>query len=288
MKELILNADDFGLTRGVNEAIIRAHREGVLTSATLMANGEAFDDAIAAARANPRLGVGCHLVLVGGTSVADAREIPSLADGAGRLPRTLGALIARVSCGRIRSEEIERELAAQVRKIREAGLEPTHLDTHKHAHAHPVILEAVGRLANASGIRRVRKPLERVADSWRTARPNGDGFARQFLGSVAMCAAAPRFRAAARKYGLRSPDHFFGLAATGHLDDSLLRGIIDTLPEGRTEIMTHPGICDADLARTGSRLQGQRERELGALLHPAVKRAVAEGGIKLICYRELN
>lgn len=288
MKELILNADDFGLTRGVNEGIIRAHHEGILTSATLMANGAAFDDAVRAARANPSLGVGCHLVLVGGTAVAPAERVPSLVDAAGRLPAALGALIGRVSCGAIRGEEIEFELAAQIRKIRDAGIEPTHLDTHKHAHAHPRIMQALGRVAAESGIRRVRKPLERVTDSWRTVRGDGSGFARQLIGSMAVRATAPRFRTLARKYGLRSPDHFLGLAATGHMDDSVLRGIIHTLSEGRTEIMLHPGICDSDLAATGSRLQCQRETELEALLHPAVKRAVSEKNIRLISYRELN
>lgn len=288
MKELILNADDFGLTRGVNEGIIRAHREGVLTSATLMANGAAFDDAVRHAHANPGLGVGCHLVLTGGMAVAPATEIPSLVDGDGRLPRTLGTFIGRVTCGAISSVDVERELKAQVRKIRAAGLEPTHLDTHKHAHAHPRILEVLGRVASESGIQNIRKPLEAIRDSWRTARSNGSGFAKQFLGSVAIRATAPRFRAVTKRYGLRSPDHFLGLAATGHLGDGLLRGIIDTLPDGRTEIMLHPGICDSELAATGSRLQRQREEELRALLDPAVKRLLSERGIRLITYRELN
>src|ERR1700691_3292444 len=97
MKQLILNADDFGYTRGINEGIIRAHRDGVLTSATLMANGAAFDDAVERAKANPTLGVGCHLVLTGGFAVAPREEIPSLADSGGRLPASLGNFVARVS-----------------------------------------------------------------------------------------------------------------------------------------------------------------------------------------------
>src|SRR5271167_2252762 len=110
MKELILNADDFGYTTGVNEGIVRAHRDGILTSATLMANGPAFEDAVERAKSNPKLGVGCHLVLTGGFSVAPKEEIPSLADSEGRLPLSLGNLVARVSTGSIRTKEIEREL----------------------------------------------------------------------------------------------------------------------------------------------------------------------------------
>src|SRR5580704_10291713 len=110
MKQLILNADDFGLTRGVNEGIIRAHRDGILTSATLMATGSAFEDAVERARATPTLGVGCHLVLTGGVAIAPRKEIPSLVDAAGRLPRSLGSFVVRLSSGRIRAQEIEVEL----------------------------------------------------------------------------------------------------------------------------------------------------------------------------------
>ena len=152
MKELILNADDFGYTTGVNEGIVRAHRDGILTSATLMANGPAFDDAVARAKANPALGIGCHLVLTGGFSVAPKEEISSLADAQGRLPLSLGALVARVSVGSVRTKEIERELRAQLEKIRRAGIELTHVDTHKHTHVHPRVMGAVGRVAREFGI----------------------------------------------------------------------------------------------------------------------------------------
>src|SRR5215469_5830931 len=146
MKQLILNADDFGLTRGVNEGIIKAHREGVLTSSTLMAGAAAFDHAVALAKQNPQLGIGCHLVLVGGKAVSQPGDIPSLAFHDGSLPDSLGTFVARLSSGMIRAKEIERELRAQVAKIRAAGIEPTHLDTHKHTHAHPVVMNAVARV----------------------------------------------------------------------------------------------------------------------------------------------
>src|ERR1700685_4677998 len=110
MKEVILNADDFGLTRGVNEGIIRGHREGILTSATLMATGPAFDDAVERALANPDLGVGCHLVLVGGRGVSPPAEIPSLPDAPGKMPEFLTAFVAKISTEKINPAEIEREL----------------------------------------------------------------------------------------------------------------------------------------------------------------------------------
>jgi hopanoid biosynthesis associated protein HpnK len=288
MKQLILNADDFGLTRGVNEGIIRAHREGILTSATLMACGPAFEHAVGLAKENSRLGIGCHLVLVGGKVVAPLEEVPTLADRDGRMPESLGIFVMRLSSGSIRLTEIVRELRAQIRKIRSAGIEPTHLDTHKHTHAHPAVMEALGRVAQEFGIRRVRKPVENLRDSWESSRGEGPGVSKELLAAAAARAVAPLFHSVARKYDLRSPDHFLGLAMTGQLGRGALLRMIDTVQEGSTEIMIHPGVCDADLQRLGSRLLHQREAEMEALIDPAVKSAVEERGLRLITYGELN
>ena len=288
MKQLILNADDFGMTRGVNEGIIRAHRDGVLTSATLMANGAEFDDAVSRAKSNPKLGVGCHLVLVGGPAIAPREKISSLADANGNLPESLAGLVARLSSGFIRMKAIERELRAQIEKIRSAGIEPTHLDTHKHTHAHPKVMEAVGRVAKELGITRIRKPMENLRDSWETTRHESSGRTKELIAAAAARAVTPWFQTIARKYGLRSPDHFLGLAMTGGLGPAALRRMIDTLSDGSTEIMLHPGICDTDLANSGSRLQDQRETELQGLLDSGVRNALDERDIRLISYRELH
>jgi chitin disaccharide deacetylase len=281
-KQLILNADDFGLTRGVNEGILRAHLDGILTSATLMANAAAFEHAVELALATPSLGVGCHLVLVGGHSIAPPKEIPSLVDSQGRLPASLGTFVARVSSGRIRRADIERELRAQIEKIRAAGIVPTHLDTHKHTHAHPRVLDALGRVAEEFGIHRIRKPIERLRHSWSGRAP-----ASQLVAASAARAITLKFRALARQYDLRSPENFLGLASTGGLGPAALRRLIDSLPEGQTEIMLHPGICDADLAATGSRLQQQRELEMNALLDPQVRESVRANDIELITFSSL-
>jgi chitin disaccharide deacetylase len=288
MKQLILNADDFGMTRGVNEGIIRAHRDGVLTSATLMANGAEFGDAVSRAKSNPKLGVGCHLVLVGGPAIAPREKISSLADANGNLPESLAGLVARLSSGFIRMKAIERELRAQIEKIRSAGIEPTHLDTHKHTHAHPKVMEAVGRVAKELGITRIRKPMENLRDSWETTRHETSGRTKELIAAAAARAVTPWFQTIARKYGLRSPDHFLGLAMTGGLGPAALRRMIDTLSDGSTEIMLHPGICDTDLTNSGSRLLDQRETELQGLLDPGVRSALAERDIRLISYRELH
>jgi chitin disaccharide deacetylase len=288
MKELILNADDFGLTRGVNEAVIRAHRQGILTSATLMANEAAFDDAVQRAKENPSLGVGVHLVLVGGRPVAPPNEIASLVDESGELPRSLGAFVARVTAGLIQDEHIQRELRAQIGKIRAAGIAPTHVDTHKHTHAHPRVMDSVARVARQFDIPRMRKPFESLQDSWSLARLEGVGSVIQLMGATAAQISAPRFDDISRQYGLRSPQRFLGLALTGQISAAVLLRMIDTLQEGATEIMLHPGICDSDLAATGSRLQAQRQTELDALLDPGLKAVLAQRDIRLISYAELN
>jgi chitin disaccharide deacetylase len=288
MKQLILNADDFGLTRGVNEGIIRAHREGILTSATLMACGDAFDHAVELAKRNPRLGVGCHLVLVGGKAVAPGEEIPSLASKDGRLPDSLGVFVARLTAGMIRIKEIERELRAQIQKIRGVGIEPTHLDTHKHTHAHPAVMHAVARVAGEFGITRVRKPMENLGDSWESSRGEGSGISSELLAAAAARAATPLFYSVAQRYGLRFPDYFLGLAMTGHLGPEALQRMIRTVQEGTTEIMLHPGVCDSDLRNLETRLLLERDSELAALVAPGAKSAVEERGIRLITYAGLN
>jgi chitin disaccharide deacetylase len=287
MKELILNADDFGLTPGVNEGIIRAHLEGILTSATLMANRLAFDDAVERARATPTLGVGCHLVLVGGPAIAPVEKAGSLVDAEGRLPPTLANFMTRVSCGMIRRTHIERELHAQIAKIRAAGIEPTHLDTHKHTHVHPRVMEALGKVAHETGISRVRNPFESIHDSWRTTRGLNGGFRRQLISAAAARTVTPFFHSISRKYALLSPGRFLGVALTGQTTSSALREMFASLEDGRTEIMLHPGICDADLAQTGSRLQAQRQNELTALLDQELKGVLAQRDIRLISFREL-
>ena len=283
MKQLIVNADDFGLTSGVNQGIIRAHREGILTSATLMATARAFDHAVALALANPGLGVGCHLVLVGGKAIAPKEEISSLADREGNLPSSLSLFAARVSLGSVKPSEIERELRAQIEKIRRAGIDPSHVDTHKHTHVHPVVMEAIGKVARDYGIKRVRNPIERLRDSW-----NGVGLSTRLAPAGVVCAIGRRFANISERHGLLSPGHFLGLAMTGQVGPEALRRMIQTLPEGYTEIMLHPGVCDEELASTGSRLQRQRQLELDGLLDPDVKRTIEKEGIQLISYCGLN
>lgn len=237
---------------------------------------------------NPSLGIGIHLVLIGGHSVAPAEQVASLVDENGELPRSLGTFVAKVTSGLIRDEHIETELRAQAQKIKAAGIAPTHFDSHKHTHAHPRVMECVARVARETGIVRIRKPTEALRDSWNSTRIEGVGAATQLMAAAATQISAPKFDALSREFGLRSPDRFLGVAMTGQISSVVLRRMLDLIEEGTTEIMLHPGICDDELAKSGSRLQMHRQTEMEALLDPELKRLLAERDIRLITYRELN
>ncbi len=286
MKSLIVNADDFGFTAGINAGILQAFQSGILTSTTLMASGSAFDDAAALVRANPALDVGVHLVLVGGRAVAPAGEIPSLAKSNGDLPQTLLELVGRLSSGLIHSDDIEREFRAQIERVVAAGIVPSHLDTHKHTHAHPIVMEALFRVAKEFGILRVRRPFEETQIASKIPEANG-GLTQRFLVAAASIA-APAFRRGLKSYNLRAPDHFFGVTLTGSMSTAALRHVIEHLPEGTSEIMCHPGVCDVELEKSATRLKQQRQVELDSLLDAEVGRAVRESGVRLMPYKDLN
>ncbi len=260
---LIVNADDFGFTRDVNEGIVEAHRKGILTSTTLMANGDAFEDAIRLARQTPSLDVGCHLVLVQGKSVADpARDLPS------SLTELASALLRR----RI---PVYEELLAQVRKIVRAGIRPTHLDTHKHTHLLPPVLGAVARLAHEFRIPWVRRPFDFGTEAG--ARVTKSAVA------IGMRATRPGFRRTLA--GLKMTDHFAGFQTTGELRQTNLIGTLQKLPPGLTELMCHPGKLGPELRAAATRLKESREIELEALVSPDVRRTIDERQIQLVNYR---
>lgn len=288
MKRLIVNADDFGYTRSVNLGIVRAFQEGIVTSTTIMANGAAFNDAVEHAKANPKLGIGCHLVLVGGQCVAAAKDIRSLADGEGNLPATLPALVKKLSAGAIKHEEIAVELRAQMAKVISAGIQTTHLDSHKHTHSHPRVMEQVARVAEEFGIRRIRKPFEDFGSLIALAFRNGSRWWSRNAAAILAHGAAPAFRRIVRDHHLVTPEHFWGVAATGTLNRGTILSMISSMPEGVNELMCHPGHCDKELEQSNTRLKQERERELEALIEPGVRAALKQQHVELINYRGLN
>jgi len=259
---LIVNADDFGLTAGVNRAIVELHAGGVLTSTTLMARAGATAEAVRLARATPTLGVGCHVVLVDGESVLPANEIPSLIDQrTGRFMPTLGAFLQRLMTGRIRAAEMEAEATAQIAHLQAAGVSLTHIDTHKHVHMFPAVLKPVLRAAAGCGIRSIRNPFEpawslRVTPGAPWMRRVEVHLLRQFL---------PGFRKHVARAGLATTDGAIGVLATGTLDAATVGSLLQNLPPGTWELVTHPGYNDADLAHAHTRLLASRETERDAL-----------------------
>jgi hopanoid biosynthesis associated protein HpnK len=288
MKRLIVNADDFGYTRSVNLGIVRVFLEGIVTSTTIMANGAAFNDAVEHAKANPELGIGCHLVLVGGQSVAAAKNISSLADAEGNLPATLPVLVKKLSAGAIKPEEIAVELRAQISKAISAGIQPTHLDSHKHTHSHPRVMEQVARVAEEFGIRRIRKPFEDFGSLIALAFRNGSRWWSRNATAILAHAAAPAFRRIIHDHHLVTPEHFWGVAATGTLNRGAILSMISSMPEGVSELMCHPGHCDRELEQSNTRLKQEREWELEALIEPGVRAALKQQHVELISYRGLN
>lgn len=273
MGRLIVNADDFGLTSGVNRAIAELHRAGLLTSATLMAKAAATDEAIRIAVATPSLSVGCHVVLVDGEPVLSAGSIPTLVESrSGHFQPTLGKFLLRLHTGRIRPEEIETEAAAQIRFLQDRGLHLTHIDTHKHTHVFPAVLRAVLRAAQRAGIHRIRNPFE---PEWAVrASPraswlrSAEVFVLRRFGTY--------FHRIIREHGFTTTDGTVAIAATGALDAPGLRSLLEKLPAGTWELVTHPGYNDADLNRVRTRLRSSRQIEMEALRaleqFPAVER----------------
>ena len=290
MKQLIVNADDFGFTRGVNAGIVRAFSVGILTSTTIMANGPAFGDAVELALNNPALSVGCHLALVGGRPIAPPQTVPSLIDAAGNMPATLGHLLIKLVARRVQIKDIEREFQSQIERILAVGIKPTHLDTHKHTHIYPPVMTALARVAREFDIKRVRNPFEgiRNARTGQLARGRRMIYLKQRATSVAILPAIPQFRRLVRQHGLRTPDHFRGVSLTGILESSAIQDIMRSLPDGTTELMCHPGIYDGDLDRARTRLKRERERELDALTDPQIRDFSSSQGINLVSYAELD
>ena len=287
MKRLIVNADDFGFTRGVNAGIVRVYKTGIVTSTTIMANGDAFEDAIELARANSGLGVGCHLTIVGGRPVSKTSEVRSLVDREGALPATLTQLVIKLARGSVSTDDIAREFRSQIGRVLDAGIKPTHLDTHKHSHTHPQVMKALVRVASEFGIKSVRNPFEGIPAPVQLSFLSKWAYVKQYAMSAAIQPGAITFRRLVREYGLKTPDRLIGVGLTGMLDSAVIRSMMESLGEGTAELMCHPGVFDEDLDRARTRLKRERERELEALSDPSLRLVAEERGIELINYREL-
>jgi chitin disaccharide deacetylase len=287
VKSLIVNADDLGWTEGVNRGIAEAHRNGIVTSASLLANGAAFASGAEVARSSPGLGVGVHLNLSDGAPVAARELVTSLVNDAGEFAGGPENLLLRVARGGLSLHEVEQEWEAQIEKVRQAGIQPTHLDGHKHVHMLPGLFELALRLAKRYNVGAIRVAHE--ASSLRAALSTGEelhtaAVLKQGVQARGLKLLARDAREQAERAGISTADYFCGIAQTGEMTKDGVAQLLRRLPDGTTELMCHPGYADEALQNTPTRLQGSRQSELKILTDAEIRNLVASQGIRLIDY----
>jgi hopanoid biosynthesis associated protein HpnK len=270
-RRLIVNADDFGLSHGVNEAVIRAHQHGVLTTASLMVNEAGFSEAVDLARANPRLGVGLHLSLVHGRSALSHAEIPGLVDGQGRFSSAPTSAGARFFFRPSLRSQVRAEIRAQLGKFASTGLKLDHVNGHLHLHLHPTVLSILLELAPEFGISRVRLTRDRF---WLNARLADGRWLYRATHAIIFAALAAKARHAFERRGIRHTSAVFGLLQDSRVDESYVCGLLPHLPRGDSELYSHPSLDDS-------------KHELDALLSGRVRQRLRELRIELIRYQDL-
>src|SRR5947207_1679601 len=280
MRRLIVNADDVGLTAGVNRGILEAQTGGIVTSATLMACGTKFQEAAALVTQADQLSVGCHVVLVDGIPTSSPADVASLV--AGPVPCFRQSLIrfaTLATTGRLDQDQIEAEITAQIRKLQAAGIRVSHLDSHKHTHMFPAVFKPLLRAAKACGVRAVRNPFEPLVFA-----TNGNWKRRFKLGIMR------RYRAGFTQHlaeaSMVTPDGCIGIVATGGLSLETFASLIQNLPHGTWEFVSHPGYNDTELDKVTTRLRRSRDQELSILTSDIVKDLIRSEEIDLISYRQ--
>ena len=289
MRRLIINADDFGLTRGVNRSVAECHQAGTVTSTTLMASSQAFDDAVATAKANPALRVGCHAMLVDGTPLTEVETLA--ASNSKSKPKDFRVGFAEFAqaalTNRLHADEITREAVAQMRKLQAAGIEITHFDTHKHTHMFPKVLRPLLRAAKECGVRAVRNPfapLKALAFATLLRRP---ALWVRYTEVRALRSFASAFATEVEAAGLKTTQGTFGIIATGGLDQKLFDAIIGCIPDGTWEFVCHPGYNDDDLAKVLTRLHASRAKEMQVLTSSQSLETLRRHDVRLISFADL-
>ena len=277
MKQLIVNADDLGLTPAVNRGVVRAFQSGIVTSTSLLVTGSAFEDAVALARQNPELDVGLHLALVEERAVLGPDVLPTLVDETGRFPRTSAEFIRRAILGGINWLEVEREIAAQIALFQETGLRLSHLDSHQHLHMFPPVFQIVRRLARWVENVWIRNPV----GPWRKSPDTPMGRWVQRLGLNLTCLSARRLRDGSQP---QMPDGMYGFEVSGRLTQSALEQIFRKIPDGLYELICHPGEDDAETRTRYSHWGYRWAEELEVLTAPETRVVLKEQGIALTSF----
>ena len=291
MRRLIINADDFGMTVGVNRAIAEAHRAGLVNSATVMANEAATDDAIAIASQNPGLRTGCHIVLVDGKPLSNPGNVTTLIGASNGTSTAFRSGISHLALaslvGGLRTKDVRNEADAQIEHLHARGLALSHVDCHMHSHILPTVLRAVLQAARDHGVGAVRNPFE---PAWSVAATHKSSSLRSWHRSAqvtALRALKSQFRGAVAQHGMQTTDGAIGIAVTGLLDRNLLSRLVEAMPEGTWELVTHPGYKDRALLEASTELKESRVIELELLTSAETLDLLRRRGIELINYSDL-
>ncbi|HVV72816.1 MAG TPA: hopanoid biosynthesis-associated protein HpnK [Verrucomicrobiae bacterium] len=270
-RRLIVNADDFGRSRSINEAVIRAHREGILTTASLMVNEPDAEEAVALARQNPQLGVGLHLTFLCGRSALPREKIPGLVDQAGAFTNNPPAAGFRYFFQRHLREQLRAELHAQFDRFRATGLPLDHVNGHLHLHLHPTIFGLLMQDAAKLGFDRVRLTFDPF---WLNLRLASGYLGYRASHALIFHTLAARSRPALRRRGFRHTNQVFGLLQNARVDEAYVCGLLPRLPPGDSELYSHPSLDEF-------------KHEFDALISPRARAQVKTLGIELIRYRDL-
>jgi hopanoid biosynthesis associated protein HpnK len=283
MKRLIVTGDDFGLAVPVNEAIEAGHRDGILTTASLMVSGEAAADAVERGRRLPTLRVGLHLVLVKGRPVLPPEDVPDLVEENGEFGTRLVRAGFRFFVLPAVRRQLEAEVRAQFAAFRQTGLPLDHVNGHSHMHLHPTVTALIIGVGREFGLRAVRVPREPPIASWKAA---GAGLVPRLQPAVLLAPWVALLRRRLRHAGLRANDHIFGMNDSGRMDVDLVRRILERLPDGVTEIYVHPATRRS--SQIDRDMPGYRnEAELEALTSPTVRGALDASGARRIAFSDL-
>lgn len=283
MKRLIVTGDDFGLSPAVNEGIERAHRDGILRTASLMVGAGAAADAVERARRLPGLKVGLHVVVARGRATASPGAIPDLVDSSGMFAHDLvGGGIRYFFLPGVR-RQLETEIRAQFEAFRATGLTLDHVNGHNHMHLHPTVLSCILRIGPEYGLKAVRVPREPPMAAWRTS---GVSLLARLAGAAFLNPWTALLRARIGRAGLMSNDYIFGLADTGRMGPKVLGGLIAALPDGVSEIYLHPAVADLPGPRPLADVNACAA-ELEALVSTEVRRELDAAGVQLICFGDL-
>ena len=293
MRRLIINADDFGLTAGVNRAILEATTAGIVTSTTLMASGPAFDDAVSVSRSVPELGIGCHVILAGAQPcpLLPGNRIPSLvrspSSECSHFHESIAGFAKRALSGKLDPDEIEAEATAQFLRVKSAGIAMTHFDTHKHTHLFPQVLRPLLRAARNCGLCAVRNPFPPSGALPFSILLSNTALWKRQLQVKWLGRFRSSFQDEVQKAGMVSTDGTLGIVITGSVNIRLFQTVIANLPEGTWEFVCHPGYNDSNLQAAGTRLLESRKLELEVFTSPAARDSLERHNVQLINFRDL-